>query len=231
MAYRDSTVTRTANGSAFPTANATYPTLAANDTLLCWFVQDTQQAVSTPSGWTLEGSQVQTGPDGQSGYLFSKVATGSESGTFTISTSVGQRCIAIVASWSGRDTSTPVRFATGTQNTSGNSSAISVGLSGGTAVAGDDLAWFAQLDQATTAGATWGFTAPSGYTERQDDSNGDWITSTLATQDNVSAGATGTVTGTATQLTGAADTAGWSGFVVAIKAAASTAGNIAWIRA
>lgn len=59
--------------------NVTMPaTVDAGDTLVVWFICN-QATVTTPSGWTLEGTAVQ---DAQlRGSLYSKEATGSEGGT------------------------------------------------------------------------------------------------------------------------------------------------------
>jgi len=211
MAFRDSTVAQM-NGTTALTGTA--PTgVASGDRLLAWVVQDnTGHTHTAATGWdaTPLAQLTNSGPDGQLATLFEKKnASGSDSYNFTSSSST--RAIVIVAAWSGRDNSAAATVNSST-NTSSNASPISVAISGVTAATNDDLAYFAQLDQ-TVAGGAWAWSALSGFTEREDSFNNDWISTTLWTNDAVSAGATGTLTATATL---AAASAGFSGVVVAL---------------
>lgn len=196
------------------TATGTKPTGTADaDWLLAWVVADgTSRISSVPSGWAQVVDASDSGPDGQTAILYSKIASG-EPASWDWGLTGGCDWIVIVGAWSGRNTGGSL-VSQGTTNTSSNATPISMALTGITAASGDDLAWFGQLDK---QGGTdvWSWTAsPASHTERQDQ-DVTWVASTLHTQDNVSAGATGTMTGTATRSSGASN-AGWSGVVVAI---------------
>jgi hypothetical protein len=80
-------------------------------------------------------------------------------------------------------------------------SPLSVISSGVTATLGDDLALFAGLDE-NTSGDIWSFTPPTLWTERQDTTGTDLTAATIDTFDNAVAGATGSLTITATRTTG-----------------------------
>lgn len=216
MAFRSSTVT-TGNDTA-PIGNKPAGTVDG-DWLLAWVVCDFPGNIfSAPSGWALVQDANLTGPDGHSAICYSKVAA-SEGASWTWGTG-GSDWKVIVGSWSGRNTGGSL-ISSVTTNTSSNSSPISVALTGVTALSGDDLAWFAVLDQLTSLDV-WGFSLLSGFTEQQD-SNGVWQTTTLYTKDGVSAGATGTLTATATQSSGT-NNAGFAGVVVSLPAATSGPG-------
>lgn len=217
MAFRSSTV-NTGNDTA-PIGNKPAGTVDG-DWLLAWVVCDFPGNItSAPSGWTLVQDANLTGPDGHSAKCYSKVAA-SEGASWAWGTG-GSDWKVIVGAWSGRNTGGSLISAV-TQNTSSNTSPISVGLTGVTALSGDDLAWFAVLDQLTSTDV-WGFSGLAGFTEKQD-SNSAWQTTTLYTQDNVGAGATGTLTATATQTSGS-NTAGFAGVVVALPASTSGPGS------
>ena len=215
MAYRSSSSTGFA-GTTNLTATAP-PGYQANDRLIAFVVQDSPTGTITPpANWVSIGiadNQLNQ-PDGQKARLFElKSATGSDSFAFT--SSVTDSAIIQVVAFSGRSNVLSASVMP-TVNTASNASPVLVNLSGLAANAGDDIGFFAQLDQIIAA-STWGFDSPAGYTERQDTSNGDWVTSTVATKDNVSAGSTGVLAATATRVTGTGN-AGYSGFVVVVPA-------------
>jgi hypothetical protein len=216
MAFRAKASNSNVDGAAAsPTVG--YPTLSANDVLLLSVVSDGIVTLTDPSGWTLLKS-VQSTADNQTHNVWRKVATGSESGTLTIASSASLKAFdCLMGSWSGRDTTTPETFSTSTHNDSGNASPVTVSAVGGTAATGDDLVWFAELDQLTDTD-TWAFAPPSGYVEQYDHANGSWISHSVATLDSASSGATGTVSGTATRATGTSG-AGYTAILVALKAA------------
>lgn len=71
--------------------------IAAGDLLLLWFTMDNAagSAITTPSGWTLEEATI-AATNTDFGYLFSKVASGSEGSTVTVtSTGTSQSSAAI----------------------------------------------------------------------------------------------------------------------------------------
>ena len=193
---------------------------SAGHRLLCFIDQDTDgQTITAATGWdaTPIASFDNTGPDTQSGRVFEKKnATGSDAVNFTSSST--KRAIVQIVAFSGRDNTAAAVVSTPTVDNSSASSPISIALTGLTAATGDDIAWFAHLDK--SAADPWTFSAPASYTERQDSDNGDYLTATTATRDNVSSGATGTVTGTATRSSGSTG-AGWSGVMVALPVAAA----------
>ena len=213
MAYRSSSST-SFTGTTNLTATAP-PGYQANDRLYAFVVQDAVAATFTPpANWVSlgEANNPSGQPNEQKAQLFElKNATGSDSFAFISDSTVP--AIIQVAAFSGRD-NVLAAVVSSTVNTASNASPVAVNLSGVVANSGDDVAFFAQLDL-TVALATWGFASPAGYTEREDTSNNDWITSTVATRDNVTTGATGVLAATATRLTGTGN-AGYSGFVVVV---------------
>lgn len=171
---------------------------------------------TAPTGWSLVASSTQNTPDGRGAWYFEAVGAGSTGFTWTSLPGTGDWRVTIGA-WSGRGTRTASVVLTA--NTTANASPASIAASGITAADGDDVAVFVGLD--TAAGADrWSFTTPpANYTERED-SSGDWVTTGLFTRDAVSAGATGTLTATATQSVGTGGV-GWDAFVVTLPASGS----------
>jgi hypothetical protein len=219
VSYRSSNV---AQGSGDPLGGAPSG-VVAGDRLYAWIVQDNAAATFTiPGGsaWVSLRKFNNTIVDGQTSELFEiKNATGSESYAFTSSTGAGW--IFITATFSGRHNTAAAIVSAATVDENVNSSPVSVALGGVTAAAGDDILWVAELDQATGADV-WAFNNDlTNYVERQDSNNGSFVTSALYTRDNVSAGATGTLTVTATRTSGA-DVTAFGGVVVAIPAAVAS---------
>ena len=210
MAYRSSSIAVGNSTSIIGTAPVG---LTDDDWMLALIVQDGTKTVSSvPTGWDLIATISNTGPDVQSAFVYEKVAA-SEGVSWTWDMSATGDWLVIVSAHSGRNTAGSL-IVQGTTNNSNNASPVSVALTGVTALANDDVAWFAQLDQVGGADV-WGFAPPTDYTERQDGAAAQWIQASLATRDNVSAGATGTLTGTATRTVGSSG-AGFSGVVVAL---------------
>ncbi len=211
-AYRESS----SNTGSSTTATGNRPTGTTDgDWLLAWVVTDFAGTITgVPSGWDLVENADLSGPDGQTARLYEKVAS-SEPASWDWTLNGSVYWVVLVGAWSGRNTAGTLTDV-GTLNTSSNATPISVALTGVTAANGDDLAWFAELDK-TAQLDVWSFTAsPTNFTERQDTDN-NWAMATLHTRDNVSAGATGTLTGTATRSSGSGN-AGFSGVVVALPA-------------
>lgn len=218
MAFRSSALGTHASGGG-TSISATPAGVQAGDYLLAWLIIDGSGAspTSVPSGWSLQDTNDQTGPDGQTMLLYSKApASGSDSFSWGITS--GEGAILFTAAWSGRNTGAAPTIAKA-QNTSSNASPITVNATGVTAASGDDIAVVFQVDQ-TAGTATWTFSQPTNYTERHDDSTVDWISGALDTRDNVSAGATGTISSTATRTAGSGN-GGWGTFVVALAQAAA----------
>lgn len=217
MAYRSSASAKSDTGGNL---TATPAGVQANDYLGGFWTQDANPGAPTyPTGWTQRADASLSSPDGQDAFYADKVAAGGDSFAFT--TAAGNANMLITAAWSGRDTTAPRTFVQPTTNGSSNASPVSAAAAGGTAVAGDDLAAFFASDQ-TVGSDVWVFdppTSPGTFTERVDDHTTDWTAATLATLDNVSAGATGNITSTITRSSGTGN-AGWRAVIVAIKAAA-----------
>lgn len=193
---------------------------ATNDIALIFVTADVSGITcTTPTGFTAFTSNGQASPDGQGHFGFWKRLDGSEGSSFSGGLSQTSDWIAVCAVWSGRDTGNPPVATLTTPNTSSNASPVSVALTGLTASSNDDVAWFGALDS-TASGTAWTFAPPSSYTEATDTANG-WAAASLAYRDNVSSGATGTLTGTAT---GASGSAGFAGYVVRIPAASGGGG-------
>jgi hypothetical protein len=222
MAFRSAASTTGAN-AASPGACNLPAGIQVGDYLLAFWSIDTADAAASatvPTGWTkISGPTNISGPDTQTYLIYERIADGNESTQRTWSGFGGNNFACIIAAWRERNISTPKTFITNsTPNTSANASPVSVALTGGTAAAGDDLAWFAALDNVSGASG-WSLTsAPSGFTA-YGVAQFQWGTAALAYRDDATAGATGTLTGT---LTEAGDHAGWSGIVVAIAAASGS---------
>jgi hypothetical protein len=222
MAFRDvaSTYSAAPPGS---TLAADMPIgVVAGDRLLALITVDnvTASITASPSGWA-EIASGNNSLDGQFVRLWEKKkASGSEGATQSWTFGGGSTFTQItIAAWSGRDNSAAATFATPTVNTSSNTTPITVSGSSGTAVAGDDVAVFVAMDS-LEATQTWAKSAWTGsLTERTDPAGTSWISDGLATRDNVSAGAFGSVGCTATRTTGAANS-GYTVFAVALPAPA-----------
>ncbi len=217
MTFRSS-VTTQSSGTAALLGNL--PAGVVNgDVLLAWLLQDNAAAViTTPGAWTLIGSATHAAstPDGGVARLYSRIAS-SEPASYTWTSNQTSAATIQIAAWSGRSGVTTV--STATLNTVANATPVAVAITGLTAAAGDDLAWFGNLDQ--TAGTdTWTWSTVSGFTPREAASNANFISAAIQSQDNFAGGATGTLTSTATRSAGTGAT-GFSGFVVALPVAGS----------
>lgn len=214
MAYRSSSTANTSGTSI----NVPVPASAATDdiAILCLNLDNTGHGTITqPTGFTLLFTSTVATPDGHTQMVSWKRLTGADSGNYTPSWTGSNDVIGMCALFSGRSTSSDPT-ATAATNTSSNANPVAVGAATITAVDGDDLIWIGGLDgNAIAVGGSCA--APSGYTERQDvsDTTRNWCNLSIATQDNVGAGATGTVTGTYT-IGGGSERAGWLAHLVRI---------------
>jgi hypothetical protein len=216
MAYRSST---TANGTDVSGAVAVPAGAAVNDIALLHAVVDntTHLPFTWPSGFTQLFGSSQASPDGQCHGLAWKRLTGADSGTYAVSwagTADDYHINCLL--FSGRSTATDPT-ATENVNTTSNPNPITVTATGLTALAGDDLCWIVGGDITIQDGGT-SFAPPSGFTEQIDNANTLWTDSTGATQDNVSAGATGDKSGTWTTTANG----GWTAYLVRLPAAPSS---------
>lgn len=216
MAFR-SAGAATSVASATTSAAAGAPAgFSANDILILILSSDANASTaSPPSGFTQLAKDTWSSPDGQVVFIWWKRAVGSDSLTVTGMASGVSKLLWCFA-WSGRHTSNPPVISTSALNTSSNASPTTLTANGVTALAGDDLFWFGALD-VTVASSTNTFTQPTGYTSQGSavDSVDHFDVVAAANKDNVSAGATGTVSGTLTH----SGSAGWDAFVIRIPVA------------
>lgn len=220
MAIRSSTSTGIPNSTTAITG--VKPTgSVAGDRLLAWITSDGAVYPDPPSGegWALLATASTASPADVNTVLLyeKKVSDGAE--TFAFVNSTGKAAIIQVVALTGRHASDAAVVGTPTNGNTPAASPLSVAISGVTALAGDDVLWFGQIDQNARTD-TWSFGAISGYTQLQNDAGSDWSTSGCFAKANVSAGATGTLTSSATQLTGSGNAA-WSGVVVSIPTGAT----------
>jgi hypothetical protein len=213
MAFRSSAVTALTGGATA----ATMPTgIVVGDQLRAvLFIDDTSTlTITAPTGWTLLDTILNSAPDGQNALLYSRTADGNESTqrTWSWPGAPTNNAQIIVGAWSGRGTGHT--FFTQTSDQNSNASPVTCALASGTAATGDDIAWFGGIDP-TSFSTGWVEGDPAGYTTRSNASVG-WVTCGLATKDNVSSGAVGTLSGTFTQ---AGKVAGFLGFVLALPVA------------
>jgi hypothetical protein len=169
-----------------------------------------------PAGFT-ELAETDITADGHTGWVGWKRASGAEGpGSYTFgdvgSGAVDWVCQAIALS--GRHlTNPPVVSATNVQNTP-QSPPVNIIANGVTALDGDDLVWIGVPD-VTSSGSGNGMAPPSTYTEAEDAELA-WANLSIAYKENVSAGATGTVTGVFSM---SADTAGFAAWLVRVPLA------------
>lgn len=220
MTFGTVTTTDISTSSGGILVNNPSPQVAGHQWLMC-LVKDSGGAITVtpPAGWTLIDTVItanSTFPKWMQ--LYKKISTGAEGASSSwdiVSNAAGG---AIAASWSGR--SGAITFETQTLNNSQNASPITLAAASGSALAGDDVAYF--IEVAKSAQEDWTLGAPATFTNRVAVGTFNWVSTQLATKDNVGAGAIGTLAGTET-VTGSG-TGGWSTFVVSMTKAAAGSG-------
>ena len=192
--------------------------MASGDIVILFCAIDAQAAAfdpaDLPSSFT-ELIETDITADGHTAWVGWKRLTGADSGSYTFG-DVGATAdwVCQAFAFSGRHaTNPPVASTVNVQNTP-QSSPVTVSANGVTAVDGDDL-WWGSAPDVTSSGAGNGHTAPTGYTEAEDSENA-WANLSGAYKENVSAGATGTVSGT---FALSQDSAGWAAFLIRIPLA------------
>ena len=203
-------------------ATATPPTGLSNGhlALAAWCCDFGGISFGSPTGWTLLLGPSSLTFDGQSFALYGCIYDSTQS--FVWSPSSGGDLVCQIAYWTGRvTTSLAAALSFSTQTTpdnNGNNSPVLVNLTSGTAASGDDVAAFGILDAGNGSGG-WSFTPPiidGGLADERADTSFNWSNMSCATKDNVSGGALGTLTFTATNV---GQQAGFSGFVVSMISA------------
>lgn len=201
------------------TPTVTKPTgTASNDIVIA---ANTYDSSSLTNAWnnSLTNLRQDTNTlDGQRTASAWKRAGGAEPSSYTSTINSAVSWAIGALNLTGRSTSSDPEISSASVNNSGNSSPVTLTANGVTALAGDDLVWIAASDCTDTAGPNV-FTPPTGYTTRVD-VEGAFTRLMIATQDNVSAGATGTVSGS---LTLSAGTAAWAAQLIRVPAAAGGA--------
>jgi hypothetical protein len=220
--------------SAHGTGNSSTPSVAvpasvaADDIALLACTIDTQTADFAvgdwPTGFT-ELHDVNCTAEGQSTALGWKRLTGADSGSYTFADlGASGDWICEVTILRGRHTTDPPTSTSNVVNTAA-SSPITVTATGVTAVEGDDLVWFSAPDVTSGPNVVVGHDPPTNFTERIEagvgGEGGLWVKLAVATRDNVSAGATGNISGT---LTLSAATAGYVAFLVRVPVAGAGGG-------
>lgn len=191
-----------------------------NDVVVIIVDFSTSAALTLPSGFTnVAGSPVQFNVVSRNDVAYktaigTRIATSSEPADYAATLSGSYPWMGVACAWSGRNTSSPVVISQ-TTSAAGSASPVTITLTGGTANAGDDLLWIPSFSK-NGAAPTW--TAPTGFTSeiQGDDLSDAYVHMDLSIKDDVSAGATGNISGTETGL--AADQ---QGFVISLAAAGS----------
>lgn len=222
MAYRDST---TASGNSATPSVAVPAGVQIGDIVILACAIDVLAAVfdtaDWPTGFT-ELAESDVTADGHSAAIGWKRLSAADSGSYTFGNlgATGD-WVCQATAFSGRHaTNPPVASTPNVQNTA-QSPPITITANGVTAVAGDDLLW-ASAPDVTSGSSGNGQAPPASFTEREDAENV-WANLSTATRDNVSAGATGSISGIFSM---SQDTAGWVAFLVRIPVAGGTTFNI-----
>lgn len=172
-----------------------------------------------PTGF-VELAEIDNTLDGQTSAVAWKRATGADTGTYDfISSPGGSNWVCVAAAFRGRHTTNAPEISSSANNT-GNTNPVTVTATTVTAVTGDDLVWISCPD-VNTSGAGNGHTQPTGYSKQEDEENA-FSNICLATKESVSAGATGSISGTFA-ITGG--TSGYAAYLVRIPAAAAGGGG------
>lgn len=228
MAYRSSEIGTAANSTSH---TIPVPTgLANGDKVSLFFIEEagTTAATSVPTGFTL-AEEV----DVASGFRALRIsrwwkditnAAGEGSGgNYTITFGSAAIGYGLSIAHSGR--ATGAGTSAETNDGAGGASPLAVALNGVTAASGDDVIYLgcvAPDDDVDIFAVTSSWSVPTNYTSREENANA-WRISLLAIRDNVSSGATGTLTGTCTYTN--AGTATFGGLVVTMAATGGGGGG------
>lgn len=187
MAYVDSKTTYNAGTNSL---TITTPTYTTGDVLIAIWTQDGNATLTKPTGWTQVRTDHVSNGDVQTMAWAWKVSTGSDSFTFTGSN--GSSMAGSVASYSGRDGTTPVEISSGNNpnlSTPPNSPVTLTGTGVTTSTNGCDIVMMGSVDSSGFSGS---FTAGGSLTLRTSTGTGlSFSTSALADYNQTSAGATG----------------------------------------
>lgn len=224
MAYRSSEIGTPANATSHTVAVPTG--LTNGDKVNIFFIEEAAStaATSVPTGFTL-AEEVDVASGFRALHIsrwwkdITNAAGEGSGGNYTLTFGSAAIGYAITVAHSGR--ATGAGTAAETNDGAAGASVLNVALTGVTAASGGDVIWLGGVapdDDVDIFSITSSQTAPTNYTSREE-SNNLWRIGMLATRDNVSSGATGTLTGTCTYTN--AGTATFGGMVVTMAASAS----------
>lgn len=194
------------------------PTGTAEDDILLLIVgvdaNDDSATMTWPSGFTEIIARAEATAGEGKFWVAWKKAGSSEPSTYTATCSVtGAHRAAIIAAVSGCNTTTPIDTSGSNTNSASSSSPKSITANAVTASMNGTLVFFAGNDFGSSqSSASWA--PPSGMTEIADLFTGTWLTLTAAYKDGVSAGSTGSITGTATRGSAVTDDGPVAGLIV-----------------
>lgn len=171
--------------------------VTTGDLLIAQVTISTNVTPNTPSGWTLERSDVAAGNIVRS-FIFSRVADGTEGATQTFDAPGSGRWAAGILRISGADTTTPVDVDGATVDNGNPASTNMVAPSVTTTVDNTLVLRFYALSDGRNSNST-----PTGLTEAYDTASGfgAGVTCSCAYVDQASAGASGTATSTTSAQT------------------------------
>lgn len=215
MAYRSSSN----NSGSGTNPSVGVPASVATDEIIILLCSiDAQAAAFDPADWPTgftELDETDITHDGQTFAVAWKRTTGADSGTYSFGNVGSTNDWTVIAlAFSGRHTTNPPVSSTVSVSNAANNTPLTVNANGVTAVTGDDLAWIAATDM-NNGTSVPACAPPASYTERKD-VGANWAYATAATRDNVSSGATGTVSGTYTWTSA---TSGYAAWLIRIPAA------------
>lgn len=216
MPYRSSSIAQTNTTTCAPAAPSGYQ---AGDVLVAIATNNSQTGViAFPSGWTQVRSDSAAILDGLTASWGWKVATGSDSFSWTLT---GSRDFGvIVAAYTGINTSSPIDTSSINGPVAFAASPVSVTANGVTTAGLDDV--IALVSGAPAGGFGAGsWAAPPAMTLRQGSAfsgTGDFAMSSLSDFTQVSSGATGNQTGTWVSIGG---NMGYFAYLVALSPASS----------
>jgi hypothetical protein len=219
------TVNSTSNSGTGTTPQGTVPAGTASGMIVIMSVTTDASTndlgvAKWPSGFAVLDELVSSTTDGMSSAAGWKRLSGADSGTYDF-TSIGTstQWVVHVTLLSGRHATNNPAISTLAQQQTGQNSPVTITANGVTAVAGDDLIYIDTPDT-TDGGTSLGHVVDGAFTELQDTQNG-FATMVTAVRQNVSAGATGSISATFT-LSGVTQ-AGWGAWLIRVPAAPASA--------
>lgn len=221
MAYRDST---TGSGSSATPSVSVPSGVVADDIVILVAAIDSStadfQTGDWPTGFT-ELVDANITADGHSVGIGWKRLTGSDAGSYTfgnLGSSAEWVCQAFA--FSGRHTTNPPVSSTDSIDNTGNNTPQTPSANGVTAVEGDDLLWLCAPDVDGSGNFSAWSVVPTNFTSAESQENG--FSNLLgAYRNNVSAGATGSISGEFTH----SNLSGWGCWLIRIPAAGAAAGQ------